>query len=789
MNFRFLIKELLSLTNCAEMDESTFSRMKDLVCFLSEKRQQHIIPKDEHQYLDFVLYAAATRMRTFGYNRQNSFSIDDFSGDAPLSFKDLSIANYYRTTSGAVLDRLQKEVLDKFEAYNHRLFLSAPTSFGKTFLLKEILYQNQNRYNNIAIVLPTVALLMEVSGDLAAFFKNQKMDYSIFNSVYRDLEIADRNVFILTPERVLRLLALKEDLRIDFVFYDEIYKVDEDIAVKTDDDAESTIEVGNLGNNSKNKIKETDNHRASAFRLALYLLMEQQPECYIAGPFIHMDALKSGFRRFLEKYHVGVMEAHYEPTLKNKIDFHGKTFKIKSPIESESKNIHTQAVTKAEKMAFTVKELGISKENPAIVYCLFPGYTETYAREYCNGKEENKDSRIELFIEHVKKNFNCRFGSDQKSSTDNWDFLYALKHGIGIHNGKFPKYFQREIMDLFNQKKMPMLFCTSTIVEGVNTNAKTIIVYNNPSGENPSGKRFLLLNINGRAGRYLKHFIGNIVYLEKKCLDIENGDDINLDFKLFSYDTLLGNLDLENVADADLSEANLKAKRTIALDRNLLPDDVFFQNRLIERQEQEQILKEICQNIYRFYGIQNATVSTFFDRGYFDAILEIWAKAGEIRETQIAGIKYFAKNYADNGYLGVLDYRFRQYSGEETREYVNKTYRNVFKDVKDTVEYQLPRILSLFETLINRAFVLKGKRLSNPVDLSRIIRYFEIGAKTLLGADMIEKGVPVITVRKMERHQFIGETVDAQKREFYAIQHLFSFDEYEKMLINRYMNS
>ena len=97
-------------------------------------------------------------------------------------------------------------------------------------------------------------------------------------------------------------------------------------------------------------------------------------------------------------------------------------------------------------------------------------------------------------------------------------------------------------MDLFNQKKMPMLFCTSTIVEGVNTNAKTIIVYNKPSGEKPSGKRFLLLNINGRAGRYLKHFIGNIVYLEKKCLEIENGDDINLDFKLFSYDTQLGNI-------------------------------------------------------------------------------------------------------------------------------------------------------------------------------------------------------------------------------------------------------
>ena len=101
----------------------------------------------------------------------------------------------------------------------------------------------------------------------------------------------------------------------------------------------------------------------------------------------------------------------------------------------------------------------------------------------------------------------------------------------------------------------------------------------------------------------------------------------------------------------------------------------------------------------------------------------------------------------------------------------------------------MPRILSLFETLINRAFILKGIRLSTPVDLSRIIRYFEIGAKTLLGADMIEKGVPVITVRKIEKHPFSSDTVDAQKREFYVLQHQYPFDEYEKMLINRYMNS
>lgn len=107
---------------------------------------------------------------------------------------------------------------------------------------------------------------------------------------------------------------------------------------------------------------------------------------------------------------------------------------------------------------------------------------------------------------------------------------------------------------------MPLLFCTSTIVEGVNTNAKTVIVYNNPSGENAAGRKFLLLNINGRAGRYLKHFVGNIVYLDKETLRIETSEDVSLDFKTLSDQVLLDDLDLENVSIEDLSTVNQQHK-------------------------------------------------------------------------------------------------------------------------------------------------------------------------------------------------------------------------------------
>lgn len=788
-DIKLLAKELLSLTNKSECDESTIARMKNLICYLSEHKKNYQGSEEDKNRLDYIIYTACVKMRTFGYNRLNGFKAEDFIGDNLSEVKENAILKYYGTATGFVLDRLQKDVLDSYEENNQKLFLSAPTSFGKTFLLKQIIYNNYKKYNNIVIVLPTVALLMEVTEDLNLFLKQSKLFYHIHNSIYRDLEISEKNIFVLTPERVLRMLAIFPDITVDFFFYDEIYKIDEDITVECDDDSPNNI---SLEDNSYQN-ERTTNHRACAFRLALYYLLEKSNACYISGPFIKIDKLKSGFKNMLLRYGIGTMEIHFEPTLKNKIDFHGQTFRIKSPIENEA--IKTTEKDKFNKLHFIVNKLNITKHNSAIVYCLYPSHTEKNARKYCEKLPIDDNKLINMFVDHVSRNFNCKYGRG-KNSIEAWDFIYALKRGIGIHNGKFPKYFQREIMSLFNQKQMPLLFCTSTIVEGVNTNAKTVIVYHNPSGENDAGKRFLLLNINGRAGRYLRHFVGNIVYLNRECLKIESSEHISLDFKLFSDEVLLGDVDLENVENEHLSSTNLERKKRIELDRDLLPDKVFSQNRLIERVKQEKILREICSSIGRFNGIEKANIMQFINDGYFDAILEVWAKVGEIKDTQISGIKYFSKKYAEDGYLGVLKYRFDRPpensldSENLEKKFVNDTYRTVFRNVKDTIEYQLPRILSLFETLINRAFELKGVSLGEPLDLSKIIRYFEVGAKTLLGTDMIEKGVPIITVRKIEKKFIDGDTLEEQREFFNAryFQFTMFLDGYEREMISGYRN-
>ncbi|WP_449399557.1 DEAD/DEAH box helicase [Chryseobacterium wanjuense] len=108
-----------------------------------------------------------------------------------------------------------------------RLIVSAPTSFGKSRIIEEIIIHND--YINIAIILPTIALLSET---YIRFNSNSiiKESYNLVNS----LGLADtinkhnKNIFILTPEKMDMLLDEILDLKIDFFVMDEIYKIQDD---------------------------------------------------------------------------------------------------------------------------------------------------------------------------------------------------------------------------------------------------------------------------------------------------------------------------------------------------------------------------------------------------------------------------------------------------------------------------------------------------------------------------------------------------------------------------------
>lgn len=780
MSEKKLLTTALKYINKQNLSNQEVDNLKNIICYLSEYKLDNPNYKNQFPQMDLVLYNASIKLRTFGYNRLNNYTLEEINKNDNLSnLRDLLIAKLYESDSGYTLDKYQKEFLDEYEEFGNKIFLSAPTSFGKTFLLKEIILKHNVEYKNIVIVLPTIALLLEVSEEINWFNSKNCLNYSIYNSIYKDLEISDKNIFILTPERVLRLFVVIPNLKIDFFFFDEIYKIDEDVSISSED-------VTN---------QSTEKDRSVAFRIALYYLLKKVNNCYLAGPYIKLNKLDDGFKLLLKKHNIHPKEIIFSPTLKKTFFFENKKLKINFPIDDVIDNtpiIFNNAKTKIDKLIDISNYLQFSESNQAIIYCLYPAYAEQYAAKFLEAQNipiHDSDTELNDFIDHLKNNFNFKLQNNIETA-NNWDLINSLKHQIGIHYGKFPKYIQREIINLFNNKKLTVLFCTSTIVEGVNTNAKTVVVFNTPISKSLPGKQFLLLNINGRAGRYMHHFIGNIVYLDNKAINLSQYDGIGLDFKPYNPSLELSNLDLENILDEDLSNQNLIKKSKLNLEKELLPDKIFEQNRLIERKKQEAILKDILKNINMFNGIESATIATFIDY-FFPIIVSIWGTANNMSEKQTIAIKSLAIGYSKRNYASVLEYQFGKISSNDKniRKSINNAYRNAFNKVKDIIEYQIPRILSLFESLLNHAYYMEGIKIESELNFSEFIRYFEIGAISKLGIDMVEKSVPIITIKKIDPLVDKNLDLDSQKS---SLQNIINnnknkFDNYEMKYITRYI--
>ena len=105
-----------------------------------------------------------------------------------------------------------------------------------------------------------------------------------------------------------------------------------------------------------------------------------------------------------------------------------------------------------------------------------------------------------------------------------WLLARALREGIGIHHGKLPRALGHHIVRLFNEGRLPYLLVTSTLIEGVNTAARNVLVLDNKIGTSKYDY-FTFSNIRGRSGRMAHHYVGRVVIFnpapQKAGLDVD----------------------------------------------------------------------------------------------------------------------------------------------------------------------------------------------------------------------------------------------------------------------------
>lgn len=107
---------------------------------------------------------------------------------------------------------------------NNRCIVSAPTSFGKTMLIKEYIYNYQP--NKVVFIVPTNSLADELVDDFHEIYA--ELGYTIFDTIKDGVTINEKSIFIGTQEKYYQIYQSYE-IKIDLFVIDEAYKLSDKI--------------------------------------------------------------------------------------------------------------------------------------------------------------------------------------------------------------------------------------------------------------------------------------------------------------------------------------------------------------------------------------------------------------------------------------------------------------------------------------------------------------------------------------------------------------------------------
>lgn len=325
-----------------------------------------------------------------------------------------------------LLHREQRNVLSLLLS-KRSVVLSAPTSFGKSVLIDAVLAAKI--YDNVLIVVPTIALMDEARRRLTRLFAPEWKVITHLAQTKRD-----KNIFILTPERAdLAIIG-----KLDFFVIDEFYK---------------------LGH-------EAEQDRLATLNKLCYRLLQRKIPFFMLGPNIE-----------------GIPE------------------ELAQHCAFERKDYKTVAVNVTLIDADPVKEtiaLCNRLRDSTIVFCRSPTRAIEISESLITSgvTSDNKQSQI---------------ASDWASQAydPGWHYARALAHGIGVHHASIPRSLAYWAVRAFNRGWLKFLVCTTTLIEGVNTRAKSLIILDSKVDKKDI-TFFTFNNIKGRAGRMMQHFVGDV---------------------------------------------------------------------------------------------------------------------------------------------------------------------------------------------------------------------------------------------------------------------------------------
>lgn len=220
--------------------------------------------------------------------------------------------------------------------------------------------------------------------------------------------------------------------------------------------------------------------RAIDLSLAFHKLAKTGAQFYMLGP--HIQGLSG-----LDGY-----EYHFIPSEYSTV-----------AVDIQNFNLGMRSEERKEKLL----ELVTTLNSPTLIYCQAPPSATRVAEYLIQEAGLTPVPELQEIAAWISKHYHPE-----------WNVAKAISLGIGIHHGGVPRALQQYIVKLFNEGIIKRIICTSTMIEGVNTSAENVIIYDRRLNIS-TFDYFTYKNISGRAGRMNKYFIGKVFMLEAPPLE------------------------------------------------------------------------------------------------------------------------------------------------------------------------------------------------------------------------------------------------------------------------------
>ena len=411
--------------------------------------------------------------------------------------------------------------------------------------------------------------------------------------------------------------------------------------------------------------RHDDDSRGVLLNQAFYQLVKKAKQFYMLGPNIH--DLPKGF---------------------------GKNFRctfIRTDFSTVAAD--TYKVPEGDSDEDRIKNLIPMLHGPTLVFSGSVKKVRSIARGISECRREHRCSSVlRNAIDWMAENFHPE-----------WGVVEALRCGVGVHHGRLPRAIAQLLVKLFNDGHLDYLVCTSTLIEGVNTAARNVVIADNTINRKKYDF-FTFNNIRGRSGRMWQHYVGRIYLFhappqpELELVDVPSftqGSD--------APNSLLVQLDKEDLSPLSVERMNpiwnqrYLSIETIKANAGIKPEGQIALARYIE---------EHIDEMRSFLGWHRVPT---YDQLYTSLKLA-WEHFGTSSAKGVASasqLTYKLSNYARNPrFKSQIALAVRGKTGEDADE----AMEDLLDFARQWVSFRTPRMLYALERIQAEVFKRNGVR-------------------------------------------------------------------------------